>query len=91
MICHACDGGRTDERTDGKWKIEQCSVGPETAISELNISDVAGAFMSTDTFSSTEPDKKNTKEENYKIKIRQTRLSLSKTLQHPDVPLLRRP
>ena len=21
----------TDERTDGKWKIEQCSVGPETA------------------------------------------------------------
>ena len=22
---------RTDERTDGKWKIEQCSVGPETA------------------------------------------------------------
>ena len=20
-----------DERTDGKWKIEQCSVGPETA------------------------------------------------------------
>ena len=23
---------RTDERTDGKWKIEQCSVGPETAI-----------------------------------------------------------
>ena len=27
---HACDG-RTDGRTDGKWKIEQCSVGPETA------------------------------------------------------------
>ena len=22
---------RTDERTNGKWKIEQCSVGPETA------------------------------------------------------------
>ena len=21
-----------DGRTDGKWKIEQCSVGPETAI-----------------------------------------------------------
>ena len=32
LICHACDG-RTDERTeDGKWKIGQCSVGPETAI-----------------------------------------------------------
>ena len=35
LICHACDG-RTDERTngrtDGKWKIEQCFVGPETAI-----------------------------------------------------------
>ena len=27
LRCHACDG----ERTDGKWKIEQCSVGPETA------------------------------------------------------------
>ena len=27
LRCHACDG-----RTDGKWKIEQCSVGPETAI-----------------------------------------------------------
>ena len=27
MRCHACDG-----RTNGKWKIEQCSVGPETAI-----------------------------------------------------------
>ena len=24
--------GRTDERTNGKWKIGQCSVGPETAI-----------------------------------------------------------
>ena len=24
--------GRTNGRTDGKWKIEQCSVGPETAI-----------------------------------------------------------
>ena len=29
LICHACD-----ERTDvgGKWKIGQCSVGPETTI-----------------------------------------------------------
>ena len=27
LRCHACDGGRTD----GKWKIGQCSVGPETA------------------------------------------------------------
>ena len=26
---HACDGGG---RTDGKWKIVQCSVGPETAM-----------------------------------------------------------
>ena len=35
LRCHACDG-RTDERTNGgKWKIEQCSVGPETAISKL--------------------------------------------------------
>ena len=30
LICHTCDG-RTDGRTDGKWKIGQCSVGPETA------------------------------------------------------------
>ena len=31
LRCHACDE-RTDERTDGgKWKIEQCSVRPETA------------------------------------------------------------
>ena len=29
LICHACDGGRTE---DGKWKIGQCSVGPETTI-----------------------------------------------------------
>ena len=31
LICHACDGGggRTE---DGKWKIEQCSVRPKTAI-----------------------------------------------------------
>ena len=29
LICHACDGGG---RTDGKWKIGQCSVGLETAI-----------------------------------------------------------
>ena len=29
LRCHACDGGG---RTDGKWKIEQCFVGPETAI-----------------------------------------------------------
>ena len=28
LICHACDG-RTDG--GGKWKIGQCSVGPETA------------------------------------------------------------
>ena len=28
FICHTCGGGR---RTDGKWKIGQCSVGPETA------------------------------------------------------------
>ena len=27
------DGGRTD----GKWKIEQCSVGPETAINHFPI------------------------------------------------------
>ena len=32
LICHACDGGLTNGRTDGKWKIEQCSVGRETAI-----------------------------------------------------------
>ena len=57
-------------------------------ISELYISDLASEFMSTDTFSSTEPDKKNTKEENYIIKKRQTKLSLSKTLQHPEDPLL---
>ena len=25
------EDGRTDGWTDGKWKIEQCSVGPETA------------------------------------------------------------
>ena len=32
LRCHACDK-RTDERTDGgKWKIEQYSVKPETAI-----------------------------------------------------------
>ena len=30
LICHACDGGRTDGG-GGKWKIGQCSVGPETA------------------------------------------------------------
>ena len=29
LICYACDGGG---RTNGKWKIVQCSVGPETAI-----------------------------------------------------------
>ena len=57
-------------------------------ISELYIPDLANDFKSTDTFSSIEPDKKNTKEENYKMKIRQTKLSLSKTLQHPEVPLL---
>ena len=28
LICHACDG-RTN---GGKWKIGQCSVGPETTI-----------------------------------------------------------
>ena len=28
LICHACDGRRTN---GGKWKIEQCSVGSETA------------------------------------------------------------
>ena len=33
LICHACDGGGRTE--DGKWKIEQCSVGPETAIMKL--------------------------------------------------------
>ena len=27
LICHACDG----QTEDGKWKIGQCSVGPETA------------------------------------------------------------
>ena len=31
LICHACDGPTNGGRTDGKWKIEQCSVGPETA------------------------------------------------------------
>ena len=30
LICHACDERRTDG--GGKWKIGQCSVGPETAI-----------------------------------------------------------
>ena len=29
LICHACDGGRTE---DGKWKIGQCFGRPETAI-----------------------------------------------------------
>ena len=29
---HACDG-----RTDGKWKIGQCSVGPETAIVKMGV------------------------------------------------------
>ena len=57
-------------------------------ISDPYISDLVSDFKSTDTFSSSEPDKKNTKEENYKMKIRQTKLSLSKTLQHPEVPLL---
>ena len=33
LICHACDGGRTE---DGKWKIGQCSVGPETAKRNIN-------------------------------------------------------
>ena len=33
LICHACDGGRMNE--GGKWKIVQCSVEPETAISTL--------------------------------------------------------
>ena len=35
LICHACDK-RTNERRmeDGKWKIGQCSVGPETAITQ---------------------------------------------------------
>ena len=37
LRCHACDG-RTDGRTDGKWKIGQCSVGPETAkIPEISV------------------------------------------------------
>ena len=31
LICHACDG-RTNGGGGGKWKIGQCSVGPETAI-----------------------------------------------------------
>ena len=31
LICHACDGG-TEEEEDGKWKIGQHSVRPETAI-----------------------------------------------------------
>ena len=31
LIRHACDGGRTNGQMNGKWKIEQCSVGPETA------------------------------------------------------------
>ena len=34
LRCHACDG-RTNGQTDGKWKIEQCSVRPETAIFQL--------------------------------------------------------
>ena len=49
-------------------------------ISDPYISDLVSDFKSTDTFSSTEFDKKNTKEENYKMKIPQTKLSLSKTL-----------
>ena len=32
LRCHAYDGGG---RMDGKWKIGQCSVGPETAIKSL--------------------------------------------------------
>ena len=35
LICHACDGG--GRRTDGKWKIGQCSVGPETAIEQCSV------------------------------------------------------
>ena len=31
LICHACDRG-TEEEEDGKWKIGQHSVRPETAI-----------------------------------------------------------
>ena len=38
LICHACDG-RTDERTDGKWKIGQCSLRPETAKAPCIIDD----------------------------------------------------
>ena len=30
LISHACDGG-TNGGGGGKWKIGQCSVGPETA------------------------------------------------------------
>ena len=34
LICHVCDGGG---RTDGKWKIVQCSGSPETAIKPHSI------------------------------------------------------
>ena len=39
LICHACDGGG---RTNGKWKIGQCSVGPETAKKWMEISAIQG-------------------------------------------------
>ena len=43
LIRHAWDG-RTDERTDGKWKIEQCSVGPETAIINGQINQLPSCY-----------------------------------------------
>ena len=55
--------------------------------SEFYISNLASAFMSTDTFSSTDPITKNTKEENYKVhnKIRLSLLQLLLLL-HPLAP-----
>ena len=35
MRCHTCDG-RTDEHTDGQWKVEPYSVWTESAICSLN-------------------------------------------------------
>ena len=37
LRCHACEG----RRTDGKWKIGQCSGRPETAIITWNMKKIA--------------------------------------------------
>ena len=44
LICHTCDGGRTNGR--GKWKIEHCSVGPETAMTLFSLKNIIALFYS---------------------------------------------